>query len=71
MPKTQDPKNYLMIFGTPPADTVNADTKMVAEISDIFLNRYDRSTFELKIPDCFNDLYSVDANFELSASNTL
>ena len=59
-----------MIFGCAPSWGVNADTKLVNEISDILLNRYSRDSLELQIPRCFDDLYSVDAEFEMAISNT-
>ena len=44
---------------------------MMQEISTTLVHSYDKNTFQLTIPKCFDALYSVDANFEMSASNTL
>ena len=44
---------------------------MMHEINATLIRSYDKNTFQLQIPECFDALYSVDANFEMSASNTL
>ena len=60
-----------MLFGSPPGMGVNANTDMAREISDIFLDRYEKRFFTLTIPACFDDLFSKDANIEMVASNTI
>ena len=44
---------------------------MMQEIKDTLIQSYDKNTFHLSIPQCFDALYGVDAKFEMSASNTL
>ena len=64
-------QNFIMVYGCRIGDNVAAKTNMVTEIARIFFTRYDKSKFILSIPDCFEDLQSKDANFEMSVSNTL
>ena len=47
-----------------------ADTNMVIEVAKIYDTYYNKESFTLAIPDCFNDMQSKDANFEMSVSNT-
>ena len=44
---------------------------MVNELAQVFETEYDKTTFTLAIPKCFNDLHSKDAHFELSVSSTI
>ena len=60
-----------MFFGCRPALGVLADTTMVKDVVDILLVRYNRRTFAVQFPNCFDDLKGNDANFEMVASNTL
>ena len=59
-----------MLFGSEPGLGVNADTQMVKEITDVMLAKYEKKFFTLLLPDCFDDLFSADANVEMVASNT-
>ena len=59
------------MWGTPPSKLVNKDTKMIEEVSSIVLNRYEKRNFGLSVPRCFDDIKSVDANFEITQSNRL
>ena len=64
-------QNFAMFFGCRPALGVLADTTMVKDVVDILLVRYNRRTFAVQFPNCFDDLKGNDANFEMVASNTL
>ena len=41
------------------------------DVVDLLLQRYNRVTFSVQFPQCFDDLKGRDANFEMVASNTL
>ena len=64
-------QNFVLIFGCAPGYTVKAKTKMIQEISDIMLKKFEKINFSLTIPNVFDDMYSGDATFEMSASNTI
>ena len=64
-------QNFLFLYGCSPNMGVLAKTTMIKDIVDVFLNRFDRSTFSVLVPDIFDDLKGKDANFEMVASNTL
>ena len=44
---------------------------MIKEITDLMLEAYERNFFSLTFPKVLDQMYSGDANFETSASNTL
>ena len=44
---------------------------MIAEIAQTMIDRFSKDTFTVQFPQCFDHLYGSDANFEVSASNTL
>lgn len=50
---------------------VNADTNMANELANIYNHKYDIKYLLLKLPDCFDDLDSSDANMEMIASSTI
>ena len=50
---------------------VLADTTMIQDLSNVLKSQYDRTTFSIEFPDCFNDLLGNDASFEMALSNTL
>ena len=60
-----------MIYGTPPGNIVQAETKMVFELAYIMTHRYDKNFLVLDLPEAFNHLYSSDAVFETAASSTI
>ena len=64
-------QNWIMLYGSEPGFGVRADTKMVKEFADIFIHRYEKKFFTLLLPDVLNDMFSVDANMEMSASSTV
>ena len=45
--------NYILVFGTEPADFVAAATKMVEEVANVMESRFSRSTMSLCLPDDF------------------
>lgn len=64
-------KNFILIFGAPPNIGVRSDTRMIYELAEAMLSKYDQVTFMLIIPAVFNDMYSEDASIEMIASSTL
>ena len=64
-------QNFALYFGCRPARGVLAETTMVKDVVEILLQRYDRISFVVQFPNCFDDLKGNDANFEMVASNTL
>ena len=64
-------QNFLILYGCRPMMGVLGDTKMIKDMRDILIKRYDRVTFSVQIPACFEDMKGQDNNFEMTASNTL
>ena len=67
----KDPINLILIWGCRPAKGVLADTKMCADLRQLFNDRFDRQTLKLEIPKVFDQLKATDAQFEMVTSNTL
>ena len=44
---------------------------MVMDAVKILTTEFDRQTFSVTFPECFDDLKGSDVNFEMIASNTL
>ena len=63
-------QNFACFFGCKPSDGVLADTKMVMDAVKVMLD-FDKKTWSVMFPDCFDDLKGSDANFEMVASNTM
>ena len=59
-----------MIWGTRPDKGLLADSKMVEELASRMMTRHSKQTFELLMPECFNDMAGKDANFEILKSQT-
>ena len=50
---------------------VKTKTTMIKDLSDVLKKQYDRKSFSILFPNCFNDLLGNDASFEMALSNTL
>ena len=59
------------MYGCKPSKFVEAETSMVDDIINTFVNRFNRSTLSLKLPSAFEHLKGSDAAFEMVTSNTL
>ena len=59
------------MWGCRPSHGVKLDTQMINEVAGRFLNRLNRETLELTIPQAFEDFEGSDANFEIVTSQTL
>ena len=44
---------------------------MIKNVADILDSDYDRTTQAVEFPECFDNIKSDDANFEMATSNTL
>ena len=66
-----DRQNFIIVFGCGPGYNVKADTRMIKDIADTMLEKYEKIHFTLTFPDVLDDLFSGDATFEMSASNTI
>ena len=64
-------QNFAIFWGCRSGMGIVAKTNMVTEIAKIFDVKYNKKTYTLSIPICFEDIQSKDANFEMSISNTL
>ena len=64
-------QNFVLVFGCSPEMGVLAKTTMIKDVANILLKRYERTTFSVQIPECFEDLKGKDANFEVVTSGTL
>lgn len=64
-------KNFILIFGAPPNIGIRANSRMIYELAEAMVSKYDQVYLTLKIPAVFNDLYSEDASIEMIASSTL
>ena len=58
-------QNFILLSGCSPDMTVAAKTKMIEDIADVLLNRFDKTTFSILLPQYFEDLKGQDANFEM------
>ena len=68
---TKKRQNFALCFGCKPSGGVLAQTKMIMDVVKILLEDFSRETFTVQFIDCFDDLKSSDANFEMVSSNTL
>ena len=64
-------QNAILVFGTPPRGTVDANTTMVQEIVKAFENNYDKNNLTLSLPQVFKQITSKDSKLELVTTNTL
>ena len=61
----------MFIFGCRPSTGVKANTTMVQDIYDAFIENADRINFEVRIPKTLDYLDGKDVNFETSSSARL
>ena len=60
--------NLCMIWGCRPDKGLLAKSKMMEELATRMLTRHSKLTFELLMPQAFNDMAGKDANFEILTS---
>ena len=63
--------NMIMVFGCPPALGVNAKTKMIQDVRDALITRFNKMNLTCDIPQVFEHLKGKDVNFEMITSNTM
>ena len=66
-----DHTNFLLMWGCRPSKMVLAETTMVENIVDTFMNKFDRTNLSIKIPFAFEQMKGSDASFEMVTSNTV
>ena len=66
---TLDTMNFILLFGCKGGYGVNADTKMVLDISKAFVDSLDLTTMTTILPGCLDGITGTDANFEMVVSN--
>ena len=60
--------NFIFIFGCRPSTGVKANTTMIEDIYDAFIENADRINFEVRLPKTLDYLDGKDVNFETSSS---
>ena len=63
--------NFLMVYGTTPANQVKLETNMVKNILHHIRNRQDKVLKTVEFPGVLDKIDADDATFELSVSNTI
>ena len=63
--------NFMFIFGCRPSTGVKANTTMVEDIYNAFIENADRINFEVRLPRTLDYLDGKDVNFEISSSARL
>ena len=61
--------NFIFSFGCQPGQGVNASSKYIADMLDLFLANFDHKTGVVILPDVFSKVLSSDATFETVTSN--
>ena len=65
-------QNYVFFFGCRTDEGVAADTRMIDDLADVFLDKFDKNAdFSITFPTALNSLQGADVNFEGITSNTL
>ena len=64
-------ENLALIFACKPSLGVSAETTMCKEISNRFLDDFDKDKMVCTFPDIMSNLVGNDASFEMVLSNTL
>ena len=59
------------MYGCQPATGVNAETKMVFDVSQAFIAKVDSETKTIIFPQALEEITGQDASFEIAQSNTL
>ena len=63
--------NFLFVYGCRPSTGVKANTTMVKDIFDSFIENADRINFMVLLPDVFNFMNANDASFETATSSKI
>ena len=66
---TLNTENLILLFGCKGGLGVNAETKMVHDISKALMDSLDHSTLTTILPGCLDGITGTDANFEMVVSN--
>ena len=64
-------QHFALVFGSAPGFGVLANTKMIDDVADALLHKYDKESLTCEFPRVFDDLAGTDTNFEMVASNTM
>ena len=64
-----DTTNFILLFGCKGGLGVDAETKMVHDISKALMDSLHRTTLTTILPDCLDGITGTDANFEMVVSN--
>ena len=64
-------QHFALIYGCAPGLGVLANTKMIDDVTDALLHKYDKESLTCEFPSVFDDLAGSDTNFEMVASNTM
>ena len=60
--------NFLFVYGCRPSTGVKANTTMVKDIFDSFIENADRINFMVLLPNVFSFINANDATFETATS---
>jgi hypothetical protein len=63
--------NFLFLYGCRPSTGVKANTTMVKDIFDSFIQNADRLNFTVLLPDVFTFMDANDASFETAISSKI
>ena len=69
--KKVDHHNVAMLYGTEPGKIVDADTTMVKDFVKTLVNRFDKRTLAVQIPDALDQMKGKDTNFEMVVTSTI
>ena len=61
--------NFFFVFGCRPSTGVKANTTMVKDIFQAFIDKADRINFMVLLPQSLDDIKGNDALFETAASS--
>ena len=70
-------QNFIFLYGCFPSKMINDDAKMVSQIVDTMVNRFDKNTLTLEVPHAFEHLKGMEQrgkksnNIEMVVSSTL
>ena len=54
-----------------PGVGVQADTKMMSEVANAMMTKFDKEDKTLMVPQVYETMFSVDANIEIITSSTI
>ena len=64
-------QNFCCLYGAKPSEGIISDSSMVKDFTKTLLNRFERKTLSVTIPDVLEHMKSKDASFEMVTSNEL